>query len=391
MSAAPAVSVCIPVRNGADQLRHTLINLLIHSNYPADRWEVVLGDHDSADETAGIIAGFQERFPRVRSVRVPFTGANRASVRNRLIEESRGDLLVFIDHDVLASDDFLWKHVAAHERLPSSIVAGAIFGTFLERDLGRFGGQLELDHITASYDVLTSHPELADPRMGPASPADLADPVDVRDAPAPFRLFYGGNLSAYRSDIEACGRFDECYDGWGLEDDDFAQQFRVAGRGMAFSPGAWGFHMPGAGHDWNHLGFWRRNFETFFRKFTTREIEQYALYGGALLPLGMAHMESLLHRLRAIDTQGTAARVAGLLGPPRGRRLCHFVRDDTTAQALRLTDALQPFGPWTDTQREQSGTRWWPLVGIKTPFAGEEIDEVVVLVDVMMWLDHSLL
>jgi glycosyltransferase involved in cell wall biosynthesis len=124
------------------------VNLLVHSTYPPDRWEVVIGDHDSSDGTASIIADFQERFSSLRSIRVPFRGPNRAFVRNRMIAESRGELLVFIDHDVLVSDDFLWNHVEAHSQFPASIVAGTIFGTALDQQLGRFDGQLELDHIS---------------------------------------------------------------------------------------------------------------------------------------------------------------------------------------------------------------------------------------------------
>jgi len=384
----PSVSVCIPVRNGQDHLRHTLVNLLVHSTYPPDRWEVLLGDHESTDATSTIIADFQERFPCVRSIRVPFHGPNRACVRNKMIEESKGELLVFIDHDVLVSDQLLWKHVEAHDQFPSSIVAGAIFGIVLDRDLGRFSGQLQLDHISASHSVLASSHELSDPRMRSGSVPEGIDAVDVLQAPAPFRFFWGGNLSAYQSDIDACGRFDEAYDGWGLEDDDFAQQFRVGGRGMAFSPAAWAFHLPGNGNGWNQLAEWRQNFDTFFRKFTTREIEGYSVYGSALLPLGMARLEGFLGELRLIDTSATLARAAPRLGPPHGRRLCHFVVDTYVAQALHLTDALSPFGTLTETHRLDGRTHWWPLFGFRTPFADKEIDEVVILVEVVMWLDR---
>ena len=388
---APAISVCIPVRNGEEQLRHTLLNLLVHSSYPTDRWEVVLGDHGSTDGTAAMIAAFAERFPRVRGIHVPYEGPNRAHVRNRLIESSRGDLLVFIDHDVLVSDDFLWKHVEAHEVFSSSIVAGAIFGAVLEGDVGGALGRLELDHISASRDVLAASEEYADPRLPPNWPPDAGETLEVSRAPAPFRLFWGGNVSACRADIDACGRFDETYNGWGLEDDDFAQQFRVRGRGMVLSRSAWAFHMPGVPHDLTHVGQWRRNFETFFRKFATREIEGYGVYGSALLPIGLARLDGLLGELRRIDTGPAFAAVAARLGVSPGRRLAHLVADPRTAETLQLTDALSPFGDVTEPHRYERRTHWWPLVGLKTPFADHEIDEAVVSVDVMMWLDPYLL
>ncbi len=322
---------------------------------------------------------------------MPFTGPNRAHVRNRIICDSRGELLIFIDHDVLPSDNFLWKHVEAHDKFPSSIVAGAIFGVTLDQNLGRFTSQLELDHISASYPLLSGNLELSDPRMRLGFLPDTSDPVDVLQAPAPFRFFWGGNLSAYRSDVDACGLFDEVYDGWGLEDDDFAQQFRVGGRGMAFSRGAWGFHLPGVAHGWDQLAAWRQNFDAFFRKFNTREIETYSLYGSDLLPIGTRRLEALLSVLRFIDTSATIERAGQHLGPPPGRRMCHFVLDSHMAAALRLTDALNPFGPLTETHRHDGRTHWWPFFGFRTPFADKEIDEVVLLVEVLMWLDRYML
>jgi hypothetical protein len=236
-----------------------------------------------------------------------------------------------------------------------------------------------------------SNQELFDPRIPPFPLPEGIAAVDVLQVPAPFRLFWGGNLSAYRTDINACGRFDEAYNGWGLEDDDFAQQFRAHGRRLIFSPAAWGFHLPGRPQGWNHVAEWRRNFETFFRKFPTREIEAYSLYGSALLPVGIAKLDAITRQLKGIDTRGTIQRVCARLGPPRGRRACHFVAPPEAAESLGLTDALSPFGSWTDGHRANGRTHWWPLFGFKTPFANAEIDEFVVLVNVLMWLDRYLL
>jgi glycosyltransferase involved in cell wall biosynthesis len=383
----PFVSVCIPVRNGERELGHTLSNLLVHSTYPPDRWEVLIGNHDSTDATSSIIQSFQERFSHLRSMHVGFTGPNRAHVRNRTIRESKGDLLIFIDHDVLVCEDFLWKHVEAHDRFPASLVAGAIH-TLPDRNVGRLSDELDLNHVSATYPRPPVAREVPDRRIAPGWFPHGDDAVDLRGVPAAFCLFWGGNLSAYRSDIDACGHFDEGYDGWGLEDDDFAQQFRVAGRGMVFSRAAWGFHARGASLDLDQLTAWRKNFETFFRKFTTLEVEAYALYGFDLLPSGMRRLELQLNLMRSIDPSGVIGKVRQRLGPPHRRRLCHFVRDPTIADALELTDALNPFGSPTETARHDGRTHWWPLFGFKTPFADQEIDEVVLLADALVWLDR---
>jgi len=383
----PFVSVCIPVRNGERQLGHTLSNLLIHSTYPRECWEVVLADHGSTDATPSIITGFQKRFPQVRSVRVPVSGTSRAHVRNRTICESRGELLVFIDHDVLVPEGFLWDHVAAHERFPSSIVAGAIFNITKTSDPDR-PIELELDHVSASYTALCANRRLSDDRLQSRHIPKDEEVIDLRSVPAPFRFFWGGNLSAYRSDIDACGLFDETYRGWGMEDEDFAQQFRVGGRGMAFSRTAWGLHLPGAADAWSRLSEWWVNFDTFFRKFPTREIESYSLHTAGLIPLGMGRLDGLLLSIKSIDIRPAVQRAAEHLGAPVGRRLCHFVVTAEMASMLQLTDALSPFGPPTETARHDGRTHWWPLFGFKTPFADKEIEELVLMGDMLAWLDR---
>jgi glycosyl transferase family 2/glycosyl transferase family 7 (putative galactosyltransferase) len=346
---------------------------------------VVLADHGSTDATPSIITGFQERFSQVRSVRVPTSGTSRAHVRNRAICESRGELLVFIDHDVLVPEGFLWGHVAAHEKFPSSIVAGAIFNITktLEPD-----HSIELDHVSASYAALCANRQLSDDRLQSRHLPEDEELIDLRSVPAPFRFFWGGNLSAYRSDIDACGLFDETYRGWGMEDEDFAQQFRVRGRGLTFSRTAWGLHLPEQGEALSRSSDWRLNFDTFFRKFPTREIESYSLHTAGLIPLGMGRLDGLLPFFKSIDIRPAVQGAAEQLGAPVGRRLCHFVVSTGMAGTLQLTDALSPFGPPTETARHDGRTHWWPLFGFKTPFADKEIEELVLMGDVLAWLDR---
>jgi glycosyltransferase involved in cell wall biosynthesis len=385
----PFVSICVPVRNGERQLSHTISNLM-HSAYPQDRLEILFGDHSSTDMTMSVIAGFQERFPRLRVVQVPFTGPKRAVVRNRIIRESKGELLIFIDHDILVPDDFVSKHVEAHEKFPSSIVAGAMFGTTLGKEAGRLAAGLDLDHISASQACLTGNPAFSDPRIQWGSVPD-GEVVDMLGLAAPFCFFWSGNVSAYRSDIDECGHFDETYDGWGMEDDDFAQQFRVKGRGMAFSRSAWGFHQSRPADNPDKGWQARQNFDKFFQKFSTREVETFSLYGPALLPLAAKELEGWLSHLRRIDIWTTLKRLSRHLGPVPGRRMCYFVLDQDVADVLQLTDALSPFGPPTQAYRFDGRTHWWPLIGFKTPFVEKEIDEAILLVEELMWCNRYML
>jgi len=386
----PYVSVCIPVRNGESCLAHCLSNLLVHSNYPSDRFEIVLADHGSTDETAATITEWASRFPNVRSVHVPFTARCRAAVRNAAIHASRGELLVLIDHDVLTPADFLLMHARAHQAFPKSLVAGSILGTRADPALAE-ELRVDWDHVSSAEASLLQHAAMADPRSASISSVDRSGLTEVTDQCGSFRWFWGGNLSVAKADVDAAGLFDERYEGWGLEDGDFALQLRSAGRRLVFARSAWAVHLPCASDGWSKLAEWRHNFERFFRKCPTREIESYGFYGPELIDAGIRKLEEQARILGRVDVNPLLDRIAGRLPPRTGRRLAHFVPDLRSAQALALTDALCPFGARTAGPSVVDDIHFWPITGMKLPFAARELDEVVVLADMLMWLDPFLL
>lgn len=385
----PFVSVCIPARNGGKQLPHTLNNLLARSTYPRERFEVLVGDHGSSDDTADVLARFARDFAGcVKHVKVPYTAPNRAFARNSLLTAATGELLVFLDHDVVVCDGFLEAHASAHIAHPGALVAGLTYGkSIVDASHQRAVDELELDHISSSLDKLRAQPAFADPRTQGACRGDGL--VDVSAALAPFRHFWSCNLSARRADIEACGGFDERYVGWGLEDDDFANQFRARGKALVFSHSAWGLHVPHAVDPWGNLCGWRHNFEHFFAKFPTRELEYYSLHGGEL-DGGARRMASIVAMLARVDTEPLARSAGRRLGRGVARRLCPFLADAIAARELGLTDALDPSQPVHATMTKRDGVRYWPFFGLRTPFEKGEIEETVVLVDVVMRLDRYL-
>jgi glycosyltransferase involved in cell wall biosynthesis len=386
----PYVSVCIPVRNGAGQLSHTLSNLLRHTTYPADRFEIVVGDHGSTDATARVLAEWAGQYRQLRVIQVPYSGPNRATVRNRLIAESAGELVVFIDHDVLTSPGFIAGHAGVHAAHPSALVAGMTHGKGLfKQPIDGFLDQLDLDDIGRSLSVLEANPELADARTSPGwLPPDPI--VDVRAQLAPFRYFWGCNISARRADIETCGGFDEGYEGWGIEDDDFAARFYTAGKSLLFARAAWAFHIPHSVDVWRSIMSWRKNLARLFRKLPTREMEFYTMYVGDIAS-GARRMGWFLSLLAHADLEGSVDAVRHVV-PPRGARtrLTHFVRPES-AVALDATDALSPFGPLQAQPERKGGIQFWPFIGLCTPLEDRSIDEALILVDVVMLLDRTAL
>jgi len=93
-------SVIVPVFNGAETL-DACLEALVGQKYPQERFEVVVVDDGSTDETAAIAS----RYP-VRLVRLPHN-RGRIEARMRGAREARFETLVFNDVRVIPENNLL--------------------------------------------------------------------------------------------------------------------------------------------------------------------------------------------------------------------------------------------------------------------------------------------
>ncbi len=117
------VSVVIRTKNEADRLRLVLASLSrqtvllgtaasLEGTSPLDL-EIVVVDDGSTDHTAEVLRAEIDHLP-LRTVRLaPSRG--RAEASNAGARQARGELLLFMDGDVLAAPDLVERHARAHE------------------------------------------------------------------------------------------------------------------------------------------------------------------------------------------------------------------------------------------------------------------------------------
>ena len=113
------LSVVIPTYNRLPILRQCLEALERQRiEAPVSGYEVVLVDDGSTDDTVSWLDAHATAFPHVRLFRQQHGGP--AEGRNRGVEQARGDVIVFIDSDLVVTDTFLVCHArslqAAWER-----------------------------------------------------------------------------------------------------------------------------------------------------------------------------------------------------------------------------------------------------------------------------------
>lgn len=124
-----AVSVCICTFNRERLLRQTLAHVA-RLVIPDDvRLEVVVVDNNSKDGTAAVIAEVGRTLPFSTAVE---TIPGIAAARNRAVALATGDLLVWIDDDVLVDPGWLPCYVAAARAHPEAAFFGGPVRPYFE-------------------------------------------------------------------------------------------------------------------------------------------------------------------------------------------------------------------------------------------------------------------
>jgi glycosyltransferase involved in cell wall biosynthesis len=121
----PVVSVIIATRNRAALLAQTL-DALAGQRWPADRLEILVADNSSTDDTAAVVkaAAGRREAPATRYLSVDDPGKSHAV--NAALSQARGDLLAFIDDDVVPAPTWVGCLASAFEPPGVDFVAGRI-------------------------------------------------------------------------------------------------------------------------------------------------------------------------------------------------------------------------------------------------------------------------
>lgn len=120
----PLLSVIVPAHNGGTVLPLSL-GALAESDFPRERWELIVVDDASTDATGQLAARWADRV-----VSLPGRPHGPGYARNRGVAESRGDWVFFVDADVVVHRDTLPRLVAAIEQEPGT---DAFFGAYDDR------------------------------------------------------------------------------------------------------------------------------------------------------------------------------------------------------------------------------------------------------------------
>lgn len=180
----PFVSVVVPVYEDPAGVRDTLQRLRAQT-YPDDRHEVVVVDNGSSDETPAVVRSFAER---AGPIELTFERRRQGSyaARNTGIEQSSGDLFVFLDADVTVEPTWIADVVERVERTGVDYLGCAVEEYVPADESGLLGG----------FDVALAFPVeyyVGEKQYAPT--CALAVRREVIEAVGPFRsdLVSGGD------------------------------------------------------------------------------------------------------------------------------------------------------------------------------------------------------
>ena len=208
---AASVSVVIPTHDRRELLARLLTRLeSLHRG--GSPFEVVVVIDGSTDGTAEMLSARSPDYPlRV----IAQTQRGPAAARNAGLRAATGDVVVFLDDDVLPHDRLIDHHLDVHQAHPSAVVMGVIAAS-PERPLAPWHDWRAAYHEKLNAEILAGR------------------------VPPSWRRFYTGNASARRRDALAAGGFDE--DLRRAEDVEFAHRLATRGSTFHFATGAVVYH-----------------------------------------------------------------------------------------------------------------------------------------------------
>lgn len=113
----PFVSILIPVKNEEEHIAKCLTSL-IAQDYPKHKYEIIVADNCSTDDTQSIIKSFPVHYIQTPLRRI-------GAVRNYLASKAQGDIFAYIDGDCTVNESWLSGTVAL---MASDKAIGAVGG-----------------------------------------------------------------------------------------------------------------------------------------------------------------------------------------------------------------------------------------------------------------------
>ena len=218
------LSLIIATYNRAEQLMVTLESVATQ-RHPAQRWECIVVDNNSKDDTRERVEAFAAAHPDLQLRYVFESNQGLSYARNRGIEEAKSEIIAFVDDDERIVEEFVSAYVELFASHPNAMSAG---------------GKIVAEYPTGRPRWMSKYAE-----------QPIANPMDFGKSIKPFpkgRIPGGGNMAMRRSVFDKIGRFDTSLGRTGKqliggEESDLFERIEAAGMACYYVPRAVMYHI----------------------------------------------------------------------------------------------------------------------------------------------------
>jgi len=267
----PFVSVIIPTYNRKDILCLTLLGI-IQQDYPKDKYEIIVVDDGSDDGTNKLVKGFIKKYNFIKYIYQDKEGYRVALARNLGGKQAKGEILIFLDNDIVALPNLISNYVKTIRDY--DIVLGYSSAYFND----------EIYDIQRIRKILYFDPNnLQKIRIIREFRHDLF--IDPEKSMSKYNSdiwgFLVSNNFAIKKKIVENENFNEAFIGWGAEDEEYGYRLLKKGYTIKMDKNCIGLHMlhpdeklVGCYSD-SKISTLLKNLIRFFEIHPTNEVKEY--------------------------------------------------------------------------------------------------------------------
>ena len=107
-----------------DKYIYNVLKSIVENDFPASKYEIVLINNNSTDNTEQECFRFQKDFPECEFRYFLEKNQGLSYARNRGIKESQGDVFIYVDDDAVVNKEYLYSYYDFFEKNPEAMAAG---------------------------------------------------------------------------------------------------------------------------------------------------------------------------------------------------------------------------------------------------------------------------
>ncbi len=232
------ISVVVPTYNYRDNLQRTLESLC-QQTLPASRYQVIVADDGSTDDTEQLVASYQHRL-NIQYVYQEDQGFRVSKARNLGAALAQFELLLFFDAGMVASPHLLEQHYLRHLYQPNLALIGMSYGVneFTQEQPELMAELVNKFSLPELFLQLPRYPQLVDCRFDFFKSRQFSLSAQQN----PWVIYWTGQVSCRTQVFRQLAGFDEWFNSWGGEDVEFGIRLFKQGCTFGLLPGHWSLH-----------------------------------------------------------------------------------------------------------------------------------------------------